>query len=167
MPTLTKVTHEHHARLHNFVVDLRELGDCLNADCLDTTRLIEGLPRMRELVSGLQTYLIAHMEAVEAAVYPTLERLRKDRETSAPMRREHEEIHRMVGALDDFVAPTPQGADRGSVLALHRVVLRLAMLLETHLAEEELYLPILEDQLTAGQEAALARALDHLAREPL
>jgi hypothetical protein len=30
-----------------------------------------------------------------------------------------------------------------------------------------LYIPILEDRLTPGQEAALARALDHLADERL
>jgi hypothetical protein len=53
------------------------------------------------------------------------------------------------------------------VLALRRVLLRLHALLKTHLSEEELYIPILEDRLTPAEEAALARALDHLAAEPL
>ncbi len=50
-----------------------------------------------------------------------------------------------------------------TVLALRRVLLRLYVLLKTHLSEEELYLPILEDRLTSSEEGALARALDHLA----
>ena len=42
-------------------------------------------------------------------------------------------------------------------------MLRLHVLLKAHLDEEELYLPILEDRLTPDGEAALGRALDHLA----
>lgn len=53
------------------------------------------------------------------------------------------------------------------MLALRRVLLRLYALLKTHLAEEELHIPILEDRLTPAHEAALARALDHLAAERL
>jgi hypothetical protein len=42
-------------------------------------------------------------------------------------------------------------------------MLRLHVLLKTHLDEEDLYLPILEDKLTTSGAAALGRALDHLA----
>jgi hemerythrin-like domain-containing protein len=111
--------------------------------------------------------LIPHMEAVEAAVYPTLERLLADRQTTAPMAREHVEIRRLVGAIGEFAEHPQAHADRGAVLALRRVLLRLYALLKAHLSEEELYIPILEDNLTPAQEAALARALDHVAAERL
>ncbi len=166
MQTLTAVTHAHHDRLRAHVEELRELGDCLDTDCLDTSRLTEGLPRLRAMEEALTGELLPHMEAVEAAVYPTLERLTEGRDTSVPMRHEHEEIRRLVAAFSQFVEH-PEPADRAAVLSLRRVVLRLYLLLKAHLAEEELYLPILEGKLTPGQEAALVRALDHLAAERL
>jgi hemerythrin-like domain-containing protein len=167
MQNLPRVSHEHHDRLWHYVDQLDALADCLNSDCLDTTRLIEHLPELRELHHGLKSMLIPHMEAVEAAVYPTLERLLTDRQTTAPMAREHVEIRRLVEAIGEFADHPESHADRGAVLALRRVMLRLYALLKTHLSEEELYIPILEDKLTPAQEAALARALDHVAAERL
>lgn len=167
MQTLPTVTHEHHERLWNYVNQLSAMADCLNSDCLDTARLAERLPELRELHRGLTGQLIPHMEAVETAVYPTLERLLAGSGTTAPMAREHVEIRRLIGALGAFVEHPEAHADRAAVLALRRAMLRLCALLRTHLSEEELYLPILEDRLTPGQEAALARALDHMASEEL
>ena len=71
----------------------------------------------------------------------------------------------VVDGLAHLLADTH--ADRMAVLALRRVLLRLYVLLKTLPSEEELYIPILEDRLTPAQEAALARALDHLATERL
>jgi hypothetical protein len=167
MQNLPRVSHEHHDRLWHYVVQLDELADRLSSDSLDTTRLIEELPDLRELHDGLTRMLIPHMDTVEAAVYPTLERLFADRHTTAPMAIEHIEIRRLVGAIGEF-ADHPEGhADRGAALALRRVLLRLHALLKAHLAEEALYIPILEDRLTPVEEAALARALDHVAAERL
>lgn len=115
---------------------------------------------------GLTRMLIPHMETVEAAVYPTLERLVADRGTTVPMAHEHVEIRRLVGAIGEFADHPQSHADRGAVLALRRVLLRLHAL-KAHLAEEELYIPILENRLTPVEEAALARALDHVAAERL
>jgi hypothetical protein len=167
MQNLPRVSHEHHDRLWHYVAQLNSLADRLSSDSLDTTRLIEELPELRELHDGLTNMLIPHMEAVEAAVHPTLERLLAERQTTAPMAREHVEIRRLVGAIGEFTEHPQAHADRGAVLALRRVLLRLYALLKAHLSEEELYIPILEDNLTPAQEAALARALDHVASERL
>jgi Fe-S-cluster formation regulator IscX/YfhJ len=107
------------------------------------------------------------MDAVEAAIHPTLERLLADRQAAVPMAVEHAEIRRLVAALGAFADDPAAHADRMAVLALRRVLLRLHTLLKTHLSEEELYIPILEDRLTPAHEAAIARALDHLAAERL
>ncbi len=168
MLPLTKVSHEHHDVLWRYVNDLYDMADCLESDCLDTPGLAEGLPRLREAYAGLTTQLIPHMDAVEAAVYPALERLVADEQTTIPMVGEHREIRRLVAALGAFVDDDePAHRDRSSVLALRRILLRLHTLLRTHLSEEELYIPILEDRLTGPQEAALARALNHIASERL
>jgi len=111
--------------------------------------------------------LLPHMEAVETAVYPTLERLMEDHGTTVTMAAEHEQVRRLVGALGAFIDDPGSHTDRSAILVLRRILLRLHALLKVHLAEEELYIPILEDRLTSGQEAALARALDHLAAERL
>jgi hypothetical protein len=96
---LPRVSHEHHDRLWHYVEQLDALADRLSSDSLDTTRLIEELPDLRELHDGLTRMLIPHMETVEAAVYPTLERLLADSHTTAPMAIEHIEIRRLVGAM--------------------------------------------------------------------
>ena len=87
--------------------------------------------------------------------------------TTVVMVKEHREISRLVARLGLFMEDLPSHVDRSSVLALRRILLRLHALLKTHLAEEELYIPILEDRLTPVEEAALARALDHQDLESL
>ena len=167
MQDLTRVSHEHHDRLWQYVDKLNELAECMNTDCLDSGRLRERLPELQELHRGLCDVLIPHMEAVEFAVHPTLERLMADSQKTAPMAREHVEIRRLVGSIGEFADHPQAHADRAAVLGLHRVALRLYALLSAHLSEEDLYIPILEDNLTPAQEAALARALDHVAAERL
>jgi iron-sulfur cluster repair protein YtfE (RIC family) len=166
MQNLPRVSHEHHDRLRKYVDQLNALADCLNSDCLDTNRMIGQLPELRELHDGLTSMLLPHMEAVEAAVYPTLERLAAG-QTTVLMAQEHVEIRRLVRAIGEFAEDPQAHSDRAAALGLRRVLLRLYALLKAHLAEEELYIPILEDRLTPAEEAALARALDHVAAERL
>lgn len=167
MQPLTTISHEHHDRLWGYVNALNELADCVNGDCLDTWRLVEQRPRLRELHDGLVGQLIPHMEAVEAAVYPTLERLLPEQVDVVPMAAEHEAIRRLVASLGEFVEHPSEHADRAAVIMMRRILLRLHALLKAHLSEEEIYIPILEDRLTPGAQAAIARALDHLAAERL
>jgi len=167
MSVLMAVSHQHHALLRDHVNRLYAMADCLGSDCLDTVGVLAGLAELRALEAGLRESLLPHMEAVEAAVYPTLERIMGDRESSAPMRHEHDEIRRLVASFGRIVDTAETHLDRGCVLSLRRVMLRLHVLLRTHLDEEELYLPILDDRLTPEGEAALARALDHLAEARL
>lgn len=167
MQMLSKVSAEHRAQLRPWVDELNALADCLDGDCLDSTRLIEGLPELRRVHRALVELLVPHMEAVEFAVYPTVERLMADRGTTAPLLREHAEIRQLVGVIGEFAEHPDVHADRGAALALRRALLRLYVLLKTHIAEEDLYLPILEGSLTPSQEMALTRAIDHLAAQPV
>ena len=166
MQTLSGISHEHHDLLWRAVDRLSDLAECLDCDCLDRAELVARLPQLHEIQADLTAHLIPHMEAVETAVYPTLERLTADHGTTVMMAEEHAHIRRLVGSLGAFL-DDPAVPDRSSILLLRRMLLRLHALLTTHLAEEELYIPILQDRLTPGQEAALARALDHLAAERL
>jgi hypothetical protein len=162
MQTLPAVSHEHHDRLMAIVDQLNAIGDCSDGDCLDTSRLTEARPAIEEIHRGLTKLLIPHMEAVEAAVYPTLERLLGGPEAIMPLRGEHAEIRRLTGVIGHFVEHPEGHVDRGVVLLMRRSLLRLYAILKAHLAEEELYEPILEDRLTAVEAAELAHALDHV-----
>jgi iron-sulfur cluster repair protein YtfE (RIC family) len=163
MHAVTQVSHEHHALLHDYVERLYALANGLCPDCLDTPGALAEMDELQELEQGLRQNLMPHMEAVEAAVYPTLERIMDDRQVSAPMRHEHDDIRQLFGRFSEIISRRGETFDRYSVLALRRAMLKLHVLLKTHIDEEELYLPILEDRLTPEGEAALGRALDHLA----
>jgi hypothetical protein len=168
MQPLTRVSHEHHDLLWRYVNQLHDLAECLDCDCLDRGELVARLPHLRDTYAGLTDHLIPHMEAVEAAVHPTLERILAEHGTTVPMAIEHQEIRRLVAAVGRFAEGDQAAeADRTTVLALRRVLLRLYVLLKTHLSEEDLYIPILEDRLTPAEEGVLARGLDHLAAERL
>ena len=52
-------------------------------------------------------------------------------------------------------------------LALRRALYRLHSILKVHLAEEELYLSVLDHNLTDEEKDGLARGLDHAMAEPL
>jgi iron-sulfur cluster repair protein YtfE (RIC family) len=163
MHALSHVSHEHHALLRDRVGRLSALADCLCPDCLDTPGTRAALPEIRAVARDLDLMLIPHMDAVEATVYPTLERIMDDRRASAPMREEHQHIRELVLRTDSLLDSAEAGIDRYSVLALRRVMLRLHMLLRAHLDEWELYLPVFEQRLTPEGQAALGRALDHVA----
>lgn len=167
MKTLTAISHQHHDLLWHHVDLLDDLAECLGCDCLDTAGLVGQLPLLREVHEGLSGHLIPHMETVEAAVFPTLDRLAASQGATVPMVAEHREIRRLVARLAGFIEDLPPHVDRASVLTLRRILLRLHALLQAHLREEELCIPILEDRLTPVEEAALARALDHQALSPL
>ena len=57
--------------------------------------------------------------------------------------------------------------DRESAIGLRRVLYRLYSLLKVHLAEEEMYLRVIERELSAAEKDALARGMDHAAAEPI
>ena len=163
MSTLPTVSHEHHDRLYAIADQLHALSDCSDSDCMDTSRLIAARPTIREIHEGLVTYLIPHMEAVEVAVYPTLERILAGTGSMAVMQHDHAQIRQLTAVIGEFLDQPDDDVHRGTVLLMRRALLRLCAVLRTHLAEEELYVPIMEDRLTAAQAGEIARALDHVA----
>jgi hypothetical protein len=55
----------------------------------------------------------------------------------------------------------------GDEIGLRRVLYRLFAMLKVHLAEEELYLGVLDRNLSAEEKDALAQGIDHAGTEPL
>jgi iron-sulfur cluster repair protein YtfE (RIC family) len=156
-PTLPRVAHEHHERLMHHVEEMPAVGAMIMAAPMEELR-----PRLVELDGWLTGLLIPHMEAAEATLYPELERMLQNRHSMKPMRREHAEIRRLVA---DFSRLARGIGDKrppvGRTVALRRVLFRLYALLEVHLVEEELYIPIISHGVTTEAAEVLAAALAH------
>ena len=86
----------------------------------------------------------------------------------SPMRQQHVAMRRLVEELGRY----RRHADgcRWSAyegMALRRALYRLHSILKVHLAEEELYLGVLDQRLTDEEKDVLARGIDHATAEPL
>jgi hypothetical protein len=106
--------------------------------------------------------LIPHMDAVEAILYGHLETIMGPRHTMAPMREEHATVRALIAELGTFqVHEADCSWNEMEGLALRRALYRLHALLKVHLAEEEQYLAVLDQNLPDAEKDELARRLDH------
>jgi Hemerythrin HHE cation binding domain len=112
--------------------------------------------------------LVPYIEAWEGALYGRLEQLMEGRHSMAPMRDEHDLLRRLISSLCAYRAMvetdelTPEAG-----MGLRRVLYRLYAVLKVHLAEEEQYLRVLDHNLSAEEQDALARGIGHAISEPL
>ncbi|MCU0478225.1 MAG: hemerythrin domain-containing protein [Chloroflexi bacterium] len=156
-PTLPRVAHEHHERLMQHVEEMPATGKLMLTAPMDELK-----PRLAELDGWLTGLLIPHLEAAEATLYPELERMLQNRHSMTPMRREHEEIRRLVAEYSRlFHALGDERPHIGKTVALRRVLFRLYALLEIHLVEEEVFIPIVAHGVTDEASAVMAAALKH------
>jgi hypothetical protein len=131
-------------------------------DLVGTAPIAELRPRVQEMSSFLEGLLIPHMEAAERNLYPELERVLENRHSMAPMRREHAEIRQLVADLGRLRDGLDQGRlQTGEAVTLRRIIFRLYALLKVHLAEELLYIGIVEKGISPETAASLAVAMDH------
>lgn len=157
IPTLQGVAHEHHERLMGHIDELPVLGDRIGS-----SPVAELAPVLDETVTFLTGLLIPHMEAAERALYPELERMLQNRHSMTPMRREHAEIRNLVDDLLRLQKDVDAGRlSTGEAVALRRVIFRLYALLKVHLAEEQLYVGIIEHGLSAEAAVVLGAAMEH------
>lgn len=155
--SLPQVSLEHHDRLMRHVDTMPALGDLVGVAPVAELR-----PGVDELVAFLDGLLLPHMEAAEHTLYPELERMLQNRHSMTPMRREHDEIRQLVTELARLQARLDPGPlHTGETVALRRAIFRLYAMLKVHLAEENLYLGIIEHGVSAAAAEKLASAMDH------
>jgi hemerythrin-like domain-containing protein len=155
--TLPNVSHEHHERLMHHLDAMTAVGDLVGAAPSELR------PRVDAVAAFLNGLLLPHMEAAEGTLYPVLERLLQNRHSMTPMRREHAEIRQLVAELVRLQLRLDDGPlHTGESVALRRVIFRLYAMLKVHLAEEQLYLGIIEQGVSAEGAEKLATAMDHL-----
>ena len=143
--SLRITSEEHHARLVPHVDRLLTLAEMVgHVDCASIHVAFE------EEYAFIVNQLVPHMATIEQSLYVPLEQLMGRRHSMAPMRAEHRAVERLVEELGRYrrhVDGCTWGAVEG--MALRRALYRLHAILKVHLAEEELYLGVLERNLTA------------------
>ena len=155
--SLGHVSTELHQRLMRHVDMLPMLGDLVGSATLADLR-----PRVDEAATFLTELLLPHMEATELTLYPELERMLQNRHSMTPMRHEHDEIRRLVAELTVLQRQLAAGSLKtGETVALRRVTFRLYAALKVHLAEEQLYLGIIEHGVSPESAERLAAAMEH------
>ena len=155
--SLPQVSLEHHDRLMRHLDAMPAVGDMVGSAPVAELR-----PRVDEVAAFLDGLLLPHMEAAERTLYPELERMLQNRHSMTPMRREHEDIRKLVAELVRLQGRLDPGPPHtGETVALRRVIFRLYAMLKVHLAEEQLYLGIIEHEVSPETAERLAAALDH------
>lgn len=160
---LRTTSEEHHARLLPHVDRLLDLADMVgHVECDALHALFE------EEYAFIVGQLVPHIQAIEATLYEPLERLMEGRHSMAPMRQEHAEVGRLVHELGRYRGHV-EGCSWSALegMALRRALYRLHAILRVHLAEEELYLGVLDQSLSDEERDRLARGIDHAMAEPL
>ena len=157
MQSLPQVTHEHHERLLSHVDRMPAIADLLLTAKADDVRA--SLVEMGGFLTGT---LLPHIDAAERTLYPELERMFQNRHSMAPMRREHDEVRRLVGEFVRMGDELGTGqVTIGRTLAIRRVMFQLFALLKIHLAEEDAYLRIIDHGVTTDVADMLAAAMEH------
>jgi hemerythrin-like domain-containing protein len=163
MRSLPDTSHEHHEQIQPHVDRLPELAEMIGRVPPDVFAA-----RFEEECRFLLGQLAPHMEAIEATLYGRLEELMDGRHSMAPMRVEHEQLRALFESLGRYSDIVAQGdLSPTDEIGLRRVLYRLFAMLRVHLAEEELYLGVLDRSLSAEEKDQLARGLDHAVAEPL
>lgn len=163
MDPLARTSHEHHDRLIAHVDRLAELAAELDAGV--TPAFADACETEHRFIVE---QLVPHMEAIETTLYGELDRLMEGRHSMAPMRREHAELRRLIEATGQYHDAVTSGQlGPAEAMGLRRALYRLHALLRVHLAEEELYLRVLEGNLGDAEKEELARGIEHAEAEPL
>ncbi len=161
MTTLTQPLRDEHEELLPQIDALQSL-----ADAIGEAHAGEIAQRLDATLAFLSGHLLIHAQAEEQVLYPTVAEALGQPDVTATMRRDHEAIRQLTADLQarrrqlDTTHLTA-GDERG----LRRLLYGLHTLVRVHLAkEEEVFLPILDDALTADRAHDLFVTMEYVAK---
>lgn len=160
-PGVTAPLHEEHRHLLPHVDELRETADAVGSHgAADLrTRLVRSL-------SFLTDHLIPHARSEDTVLYPEIDHLMGNVPATATMRRDHEEVARLTARLADLSRRVGDSVDVATAQELRAVLYGLYAVVALHFAkEEEVYLPLLDERLSAPQAHDLFERLEQAGRE--
>lgn len=124
--------------------------------------------RLEEECQFITGQMLPHITTIEETLYPQLDQLMDKRHSMQPMREEHERLRGLTQSLCRYrLDVAARKLDDADAMGLRRILYRLYTLVKVHLAEEELYLRVIDRDLTEADRERLARGVDHASAEPL
>ena len=158
---VTESLRAEHRHLLPHVEALAEAGDAVGVEAAaDLPGRVDGVHEF------LTAHLIPHATAEDVVLYPEVDGLIGRRGETRPtdtMRRDHDEVVRLterLGLVRDRVRQL--GPTQADERELRRVLYGLYALVSLHFAkEEEVYLPLLDRELTAAEAQTLFERMEH------
>jgi iron-sulfur cluster repair protein YtfE (RIC family) len=150
---------DEHAHLAPHIDALRVAADAIGrAEAAELRALVDAS------YDFLAHHLIPHADAEERGLYPAVQQAVGAAQVTATMARDHVEVHRLTDELASYRQQLASASTIDDALAngLRSVLYGLHHLVRVHFAkEEEVYLPILDERLTAEQAAAMFATMGH------
>jgi iron-sulfur cluster repair protein YtfE (RIC family) len=163
MNLITQPLRDEHKDLFPHVEGLRLAGDAVSGPVLSP----DALRLLKESNNFLTHHLIPHAEAEEKALYPVVQKVMGASQATATMSRDHVEVGALTRELTDLrhqLTGITITADQAN--DLRRVLYGLYTLVKVHFAkEEEIYLPLMDAKLTAGEADAMFKTMEAAAGE--
>ena len=155
MNTLTQPLRDEHKELLPHIKKILEVADSIPEAPLG--QIQDGV---QEVYEFLAYHLIPHAQAEDAALYPAVQKALGSPDATRTMSRDHVEVGRYV----DELAGLQRDLSPRNFKALQRVLYGLYSLVNVHFAkEEEVYLPILEERLSAEEARKMFEAMERAA----
>jgi hypothetical protein len=162
MATITQPLRDEHKELYRQVENLRLAGDVVNESL--TTLAHEKIEMAYDFLTH---HLIPHAHAEDKALYPMVQKVMGSPQATATMTRDHVEVGRLTQELGSLrVHKTLLSIPFDHAMALRRVLYGLYALIMLHFAkEEEIYLPLLDANLTAEEAREMFEKMHAVAQE--
>jgi len=162
MATITQPLRDEHKELYRQVENLRLAGDVVNESL--TTLAHEKIEMAYDFLTH---HLIPHAHAEDKALYPMVQKILGSPQATATMTRDHVEVGRLTQELGSLrVHKTLLSIPFDQAMALRRVLYGLYALIMLHFAkEEEIYLPLLDANLTAEEASQMFEKMHAVAQE--
>jgi iron-sulfur cluster repair protein YtfE (RIC family) len=155
MNTLTQPLRDEHKELIPHIEKILEVAESIPEAPLEQIHA-----GVKEVYEFLAYHLIPHAQAEDEALYPAVQKALGNPDSTRTMSRDHVEVGHYITELAQLqIDLSPR-----NFKALQRVLYGLYALVKVHFAkEEEVYLPILEERLTAEEAAKMFEAMENAA----
>jgi iron-sulfur cluster repair protein YtfE (RIC family) len=148
---------EEHRELAVTIARLRKVADGIGRD----TRI---RAEIDDLYASLAQHLIPHAVAEDEVLYAEVDRALGSPDATAPMRRDHTAVARLVDELGVLRHFADEGPTVDHANDLRRVLYGLHALVSVHFGtEEEVYLPLLDERLSLDEGSRLLGAMERTA----
>ncbi|OGO26273.1 MAG: hypothetical protein A2136_09450 [Chloroflexi bacterium RBG_16_54_11] len=162
MTSITQPLRDEHKELYPHIESLRTAGDVVSEELTPTA-----YASVDEAYNFLTHHLIPHALAEDKALYPVVQKVMGAVKATATMSRDHVEVGRLTEELGSLRIQTAPGTiNPDQVRSLRRVLYGLFTLVKVHFAkEEEIYLPLLDANLSVDEAKAMFEAMEAAAHE--